>query len=193
MYATAPLPDASNEVSRISDLVLERGGPTFATNEMLKFVRSPDGGGLDWRGNPYLTPSLQSVTVDNHPYAFASTFPNSPVEPLPHTIIEALNQPDLVYFQRELTGPHIEQWLYTARFVRFVTSKPQLPFDSPSLLWLKTFGLRLGEATTRITRTGPNQLDFSRSSTCGFTALELQLLADWIESARFPMSLHSLD
>jgi len=34
-------------------------------------------------------------------------------------------------------------------------------------------------------------LTFARKSTLGFTALELHLLADWLESPRFPHGLHT--
>jgi hypothetical protein len=40
-------------------------------------------------------------------------------------------------------------------------------------------------------RTGPAQLDFTRQSTVGFNALELHLLADWLESPQFPHGLHT--
>jgi hypothetical protein len=36
------------------------------------------------------------------------------------------------------------------------------------------------------------RLVFTRTSTVGFTALELHLLADWMESPQFPRGLHTL-
>ena len=45
--------------------------------------------------------------------------------------------------------------------------------------------------TTFLTRTGPAQLGVERYSTTGFNALELHLLADWLESPQFPRGSHT--
>jgi hypothetical protein len=68
----------------------------------------------------------------------------------------------------------------------------QLPQDSVGLTWLGTIRARLDESTTTITQTAPNQLSFDRKSTLGFTAPELHLLIDWLESPRFPLGLYTL-
>jgi hypothetical protein len=49
----------------------------------------------------------------------------------------------------------------------------------------------LDTSTTLVTQTGPAQLSFARQSTVGFTALELHLLGDWLESPDFPRGLHT--
>ena len=53
-------------------------------------------------------------------------------------------------------------------------------------LWLKALEQHLGETTTSAIRDGPQQLVLERRSTLGFNALELHLLADWLESPQFP-------
>jgi hypothetical protein len=57
--------------------------------------------------------------------------------------------------------------------------------------WLKNVEPLMGGSTTTVTRINPQQLAFTRQSTLGFTALELQLLADWLESPQFPHGLHT--
>jgi hypothetical protein len=64
--------------------------------------------------------------------------------------------------------------------------------DSASVNWLRTVKDRLGNSTTRIALTRPNQLTFDRTSTIGLTGAELNLLADWLESPNFPKGLYSL-
>jgi hypothetical protein len=59
------------------------------------------------------------------------------------------------------------------------------------MAWHKSAGLKLGNSITMTTKTGPAQISFVRSSSIGLTAVELNLLADWLESPRFPVGLHS--
>jgi len=73
--------------------------------------------------------------------------------------------------------------------LRLLFHKPQL--QSPATMWLKHLEPILGDSTTLVTRTGPARLSFNRTSTIGLTALELHLLADWVESPRFPRGLHT--
>jgi hypothetical protein len=63
----------------------------------------------------------------------------------------------------------------------------QLPADSASVAWLTMLQPCLGTSATIFTRTAPDQLTFLRKSTLGLTAPELQLLAGWLESPRFPV------
>ena len=72
---------------------------------------------------------------------------------------------------------------------RVIFHKPQLP--PAAALWLKNLEPMLGDSTTLVTQTGPEQLGFTRNSTVGLTALELHLLADWLESPQFPRGLHT--
>jgi hypothetical protein len=60
------------------------------------------------------------------------------------------------------------------------------------LEWLHAAQDRLGFCATAVNLTAPNQLTFVRRSTVPFTALELHLLGDWLESPEFPRGLHSL-
>lgn len=61
------------------------------------------------------------------------------------------------------------------------------------MAWLTNAAPRLGDCVTVVTRTGPAQLTLARKSTVGFTALELHLLADWLESPLFPHGLNTFE
>jgi hypothetical protein len=50
---------------------------------------------------------------------------------------------------------------------------------------------KVGNSWTVFSKTGPSQLSFSRSSGIGLTALEMQLLADWLQSPTFPRGLNT--
>ncbi len=190
-YFAAPLPGASNVVSRLTDLVLQKGADIFAKTDLAKFVDSSTFHGLEWRGVGYMTPFLQSYATNGHEYVFGGGFPDSVMYSIPAQRLDVLNQTNLVLYGWELTGDRTAQWLYMGQFARFVSLRPQLPFESPSVLWLKAAGPKLGETVTRITYPEADQLSFVRRSTIGLTGIELQLLADWFESPDFPVGLNT--
>jgi len=192
-YGAAPLLDASNEVCKLTDLVLQKGGPWFATNELAKFVRSDKFNGMEWRGNPWMWPSLQSLTLTNNGnFVFGGLFLNQPTDPPPVGYFDkVLADTNLVYYGMEQTGSRVPQWLYVSQFARYVSGKPQMPFKAASLEWLRVAGPRLGPSVTRITKTSDATLSLERISSTGLTAFELHLLADWLESPQFPVGLHT--
>ena len=192
-YGAAPLQDASNEVYKLSNVILQKGGPWFATNEVAKFVRSDKFNGLEWRGNPWMWPSLQSLTTTNNGnFIFGGLFLNQPTDPPPVGYFDTvLADTNLLYYDLEQTGSRLPQWLYVGQFVRFVSGMPQMPFKAASLDWLRVAGPRMGPSVTRITKTSDTTLSLDRVSSVGFTAVELHLLADWLESPKFPVGLHT--
>lgn len=191
-YFAAPLPDASNEVSRFTDWVLQNQYHWYPTNGLAKFERSETFNGLQWKGLPYMWPFLRSITNDHQNFVYAGSFPNANAYPISGKWLEkSLGSTNLVYYDSEETGTRVEQWLYMGQFARFVSHHAQLSAQSPALLWLKAISPKLGYTVTHITETGPNQLSFIRRSSIGFTGIELNLLADWLESPQFPVGLHT--
>jgi hypothetical protein len=192
-YFAAPLPDACNEVDRFTDWVLRNQGRWFPTNDLAGFGRSKTFTGLEWKGVPLMSPFLRFITVSNQNFVFGGGMPSAGADPsslisLP-TVLSLTN---LVCHDWEITGLRIGQWLYMGQFARLVSHKAQLPSNSPGVLWLLAIAPKLGASLTDITQTGPKQLTFTRRSSIGFTGIELHLLADWLESPRFPYGLYSL-
>lgn len=190
-YFTVPMPDASNVMVRLTDEVLEKGAPWFATNSLARFARSDAFHGLQWRGSGYMEPFVRSLSFNGSQYVFGGFFSNSPSWIVSTQLFDVLRTTNLVYYDWETSGLRTEQWLYLGQLIRFVSLKPQLPFNSASMRWLRALGDKLGESVTRITQTGPAELEFTRRSSIGFTGFELQLLADWLESPDFPVGLHT--
>jgi hypothetical protein len=75
--------------------------------------------------------------------------------------------------------------------VRFALPLAQVPPKSASFAWLTALEPKLGGCVTAVSRTGPAQLSFVRRSGLGFTAAELDWLADWLESPKFPRGLNT--
>jgi hypothetical protein len=192
-YFAAPLSDASNAVARLSDLVLQKGGKLFSTNGLAEFQRSQTYNGLAWHGLPYAAPFLQSTEINGDGFVFGGSFqPEPAVQPLPPALLkEIFGQTNLVYYDWEFTGLRLDQWLHLAQFIRFVSGKAQLPANSAGLAWLMAAGPKLATCGTEITQTAPGHYLFMRNSTVGFTAIELHLLADWLESPEFPAGIHT--
>jgi hypothetical protein len=192
-YFAAPFPDASNAVDRLAELVLQNQHRWVVTNDLAKFGRSTTFNGLEWKGLPYMAPFLKSVSVGNQNFIFGGGIPGSITDPLSLKPLQAaLSLTNLVYRDWEMTGSRTEQWLYMGQFARFASHRAQLPVDSAAVLWLKAIPPKLGDSATDVTLTGPNQLSFTRQSSIGFTGIELNLLADWLESPQFPTGLYSL-
>jgi hypothetical protein len=192
-YFDVPLSDASNTVSRFSDLVLKRGAPWFATNGLAVFQRSETFNGLSWHGLPYVSPFLQSTEINGAGFAFGGCFQAGQIDsPFPSELLkQVFGQTNLVYYDWELTGSRNEQWIYLGQFMRWVSGKAQLTPNSAGQAWLKTVVSQLGNCGTEMNQIAPGKLSFVRKSSLGFTALEWHLLIDWLESPDFPRGLHT--
>ena len=192
-YFTAPLPDASKEVDRVTDCVLQNQAHWFGADSEARFEPSKNFNGLEWKGIPLVVPFLRSITVGDQSFLYGGGFPNAVDQPLSLKFIQNdLSRTNLVYHDWELTGYRTRQWLDAGQIVRFLLHKATLPPGSAGCLWLKAIPPKLGGSVTDITQTGPNQLSFTRRSTFGLTGIELNLLADWFESPQFPCGLYSL-
>jgi hypothetical protein len=193
-YFVAPMANASNAVARISDLALRQEGPPWLTNALAGFEKSKNWDGLSWRGFPFFTPFLRSASTNGENFLMGGFLNvDAPVGPPPPGLVEAiLSKTNLVYYDSELTGFHVGQWIQLGQAIRFVSGAAQLPGDSASLRWLMAVGNRLNSCSTEIIQVAPGKLQFTRKSDLGFSAIELHVLADWLESPEFPLGTYSL-
>ena len=193
-YFIAPMTNAGNAVAQISEAALRRQGPTRLTNALAGFERSKTSDGLSWRGFPFFAPFLRSANI-NGENLLVGGFLNvdMPAGPPPAGVVEGiLAKTNLVYFDRELTGIHVEQWIQLGQALRLVSGASQLPGDSASFQLLQALGTRLGACSTEIIEVEPGKYSFARRSDIGFSAIELHVLADWLESPEFPLGTYSL-
>ncbi len=192
-YFAAAIPDAAKPFGQLTSRLLNEGNVWLATNGMGSFQRSTDGV-TGWVGVPFAAPHLEVLTNDALEYLYGGFFPlGASTNPLPVELYYAVtNRPNLALYDWEFTGARVDGWIFLAQTMRLMLGQPQLPVGSAGLNWLQKAGPMLGNCATALTRTGNNQLTLARSSTVGFTAFELHLLADWLESPEFPRGLHSL-
>jgi len=194
-YWAAPVPDASNRMRTLMDVLLRNGNPWLASHSMGSFARAPDANGAVWGGLPLASPFIKSVDTATGSFVFGGLLPNAGWEtnrpPSSGMIQDVVRRTNLVYYDWEVSGPRIEPWLYIGQVSRLASRHGQLSMESAGIGWLRVLSARLDRSTTLINRTGTNQLSFIRKSTVGLTAPELHLLVDWLESPQFPRGLHS--
>jgi hypothetical protein len=190
-YFSAPMPDASNVVSKISDMVMKKDS-RFAANPIFGFQKSKSGA-LEWHGLPYMSPFLEPTIAGGNSFITGGLMARSGMEGAPPAaLLSQLQNPNLVAYGWELTGERLNEWIYMGQFIRLISQKPQLPTDAAALAWLRAAAPHLQFCGTELTQTAPGQLSINRSSTIGLTGIELNLFADWLESPEFPFGLHTL-
>ena len=193
-YFAAPLPGASNQLYQLAARLVARGNPWLATNGQGNFQWQPNPPVLMWNDALMISPFLKPVVVNQSDWLLGGLYPLTLADasPTPASLVQVLSQtPNLLYYQTEQTAVRVDAGLFITQLFRVVFHKPQLPPQGAAAQWLKHIEPLLGDSTTEITRTRPQTLSFARQSTIGFTALELHLLADWLESPQFPHGLHT--
>lgn len=193
-YAAFPLPAASNQLTQLSARLLQHGNPWLTRHAQGNFEWNPRLPGLVWNGALIINPFLTTAAVHGQPWLLAGLYPRNPQDasPAPPAILRPLHDdPALVYYQAEQTGARADAGFFILQLFRVVFQKPQLPPAAPATVWLKHIEPDLGPGTTVVTRTGPREITLNRRSTLGLSALELHLLADWLESPSFPHGLHT--
>jgi hypothetical protein len=158
---------------------------------MGRFQRAKQFNGVVWGNIPFMTPDLQATSD----FLFGGLIPVPPEKiqaPQTQALVQGiLGLPDLVYYDWELTGQHMNGLLHVTQLFRMFFDKAQLPATSPSIKWFAAAAPGLTETVTTVEKTGPARLFLNRRSDTGLTALELHVLADWIESPTFPAGLNT--
>jgi hypothetical protein len=187
-------PEASNQVARLTDLVLEHSAPWSPSNRFAVFRKSKQTGGLEWGGIPIISPFLKSVACKQGNYVFGGLFPSGGTNcPLPAGMLqELLTRTNLVYYDWESTVFRVREWLYLGQAVRLIARYAQISDEAASLKWVGAASGSLGASGTEAVLTRPEQLSVKRASTIGLTGIELHLLAEWLESPQFPRGLRLL-
>jgi hypothetical protein len=195
-YFAAPMPNAADRVHELTDRLVNIGNPWLDAHGYVSFARMPDGNGFTWGNLDIVKPFLMSKEIGGGSFFFGGLLAGSDSPTNPAIRASLLqNWPaktNLVYHDWELTGRRVEPWLYISQITRTVLRHAQMPMTTAGAAWLGNVKARLGESTTDITQTGPNQLSVDRKSTLGLTAPELHLLIDWLESPQFPFGLYTL-
>jgi hypothetical protein len=193
-YLAAPLPDASNQLAQLASHLVPKVNPWLATNAEGSLSWSAEFSGILWNNANILSPFAISVDFDHRHYLLAGLYPpptDAPVPP-PAQILDSIShESTLIFTEWEHTGSHLEDDLFIGQLFRMMFHKPQLPFESAVMTWIKKMEGSLGVCATFVNLSRTNRLELNRVSTIGLNALEIHLLADWLESPQFPHGFHT--
>ncbi len=190
-YLAAPATNGGLILKSLSDRVLPRLNGYMTNHGIGLFTYASNR--IEWAEAPLINPFL--MAVEEHPALLLGGLTPSvnTMKGVPDPLLTQLETPtNTLYYDWELTGARLEQWMNFSQLARLATGKAQLPLNSTSFAWLKALEGRLENSGTRIQTTHSNRVSFVRNSTVGLTAPELILLGDWLESPTFPTNLNSL-
>ena len=193
-FFAAPFPAATNELARLAANLAPKANPWLATHGEGSFQWQSNPPSLEWKDALLFSPFLKPIQINQREYilgGLATYLEGGPQSAPVENLSAALGTPNLLYYQVEQTGHQVAENLFVLQMMRMVFHRAQIPFTSPVAVWLKNAESCIGASTTMVTQTGRAQLTLARTSTVGFTALELHLLADWLESPQFPRGLHT--
>jgi hypothetical protein len=192
-YAAAPVANGSKVMAKLGPAIMGSVNSLLVTNRMGHWERATDSDGVVWNRSPIISPFVHSASIKEGSFIFAGLAPvlitNTPMPA--GTLRDLLARRDVVYFNREITSPRVEAWLYVSQLFRIIFHRDQLPTGGNATAFLKAVEPLLGSSETTIVKTSSVEMGVSRTSTLGLTALELNVLADWLESSRFPVALQS--
>jgi hypothetical protein len=102
---------------------------------------------------------------------------------------------NLLYFDWEFASETLPQWRYLDDISRMIFDEShasRLRGSTNTFMWLITNVTNLSHSVTDLRQTASNQLVFTRHSTLGVSAVELDILLNWIEMPDFPDGMSSL-
>lgn len=188
-----PLVRDDQRPTLVRQWLLTAGNAWLATNSVGKWTEMDGSAGVQWEGAPFMTPFVRPFTDPAGQFLGFGIVPTPITNSVPNRDLAGRlhARTNAVYYDWEFTGPRIESWFYLGQLARVIFGRGQLPTEAPVTRWLKALQPKLANAGTVIALVDPTKLTFERTSTLGFTAVELHLFADWIESPRFPLGLHT--
>ena len=190
-FMAAPSTEASNQVRLLSGFALDKLNPMLESNKLGTFQATADTG-LHWRGIPWFSPKLEYADFGQNSYLVAALAKSSVSNgPWPDALRAQLTDTNMLLYDWELSGACADGLSQMGQMSRNVFGLARMT-RTAGFNWLIAATSKLGNSASAIKVAGPSTLRFSRISTLGLTGAELQLLADWLESPRFPMGLHTI-
>lgn len=198
MHLAAPSESATETTRALGETFATRANAWLADHALGSIARWPDTTGVVWKDLPMIAPYLTAtnagwlvggISPSGLPEAnIPIIYPRPSVDEL---LANILSRSNLVAYQWETTGSRAESMHVLGQLLRAITRHPQMPAGTGSSRWLEAARHRLGNCTTAVTLAAPDKLAFERKSSTGFSALELHLIADWMESPQFPRGFYS--
>lgn len=192
LLAAAPMPDASNTVVRAAPHALHTLGTNVAKAGVGRIAFSTNRTEIGWVGMPILVPFVRPAPERGDDFllfgSMAGIVPSGPnTNPPPAELLnQFLPRTNLVYYDWEITEAKLAQWVPIVQLTAMLSATPSFPAAAAANGWLRSISPKLGNTITEVTALSPTELRAVRRSDLGLTAIELTLLARWLDNPAFP-------
>lgn len=192
LHAAAPMPDASNTVVRIAPHALHTLGTNVAKAGLGRIAFTTNRTELGWVGMPILVPFVRPAPEPADDFllfgSMAGIIPSGPnTNPPPAELLnQFLPRTNLVYYDWEITEAKLAQWVPIFQLSAMMSATPSFPAAAAAHSWLRAVSPKLANTITEVTAASPTDLRAVRRSDLGLTAIELALLARWLDNPAFP-------
>ncbi len=194
-FLAAPALDTTNLIKRLGTVLRERLVPALEKLSLGNIEPDNEGNiSLVWRGLPFISPYILSVTEPAGEFLLLGLFPNTPLTnpPPPELYAQFIDRPEIAYYDWEITQVRFHQLWNLCQLIRLIAGKPQLNTQTAMWKWLDSVSTNLGNTATHITVNNPQQLTLVRRSQLGLSAIELVAFANWLDSPGFPCCVFTL-
>jgi hypothetical protein len=187
-FAAVPVPDTAKAIRRLGKKLSAVAGTNFDSAVFGLCQLTTNDSEIVLRGFPFISPFVQNVREPSGDFLLAGLSPNSPDSgPLPPELFAALAPTNLVFYHWEITAERLPEVRPLSQFALMLAQRNQLDGKSAAAKWLDRIGPTLGDTSTTITQTAPDELTFTRRAPGGLIAIEFVALANWLESTNFPL------
>jgi hypothetical protein len=187
-FAAVPVSDATNAIRQLGGNLSAVTSTNFQNAVFGLCQLTTNGSEIVLRGFPFISPFVQNVRESSGDFLLAGLSPNSPDSgPLPKELFATLAPANLVFYHWEITAERLPEVRPLSQFTLMITRRNQLDGKSAAAKWLDHISPTLGNTSTTITQTAPDELTFTRRAPGGLIAIEFVALANWLESTNFPL------
>ncbi|HYG21970.1 MAG TPA: hypothetical protein VEH04_04245 [Verrucomicrobiae bacterium] len=188
-----PTTNLVHEMDVVSNYLISKGNTWLKRYSGGGFEPMSPYKGVSWNGLPEVTPFIMAASLHTG-FLYGGTAPETRTNTIAVSdamLNDIVRRTNALYYDWEMTGSRIVPEIYLTQIARLALRRGQLPVDGAALTWLKALSPRMSASTTIFSFATREQVQGIRKSTVGFTARELAILADWLESPDFPFALCS--
>ncbi len=135
-----------------------------------------------------IKPVIAHIRQGDQDFLFGALFPGgASTRPIPRGLLAMIAEPNLVYQDVEFSPESIQHWNAIFQCYQVLKGHPVNASKAQAHPWMWSAQSELGDAVTAVHRVSPTQFTLERSSTIGFTGLELVLATRWLDGPIKPV------
>ena len=192
LLAAAPMSEATNTVVRTAPHALHTWGTNVVKSGLGRILFTTNRTEIGWVGMPILVPFVRPAPEAGDDFllfgSMAGIVPSGPnTNPPPAELLnQFLPRTNMVYYDWEITEAKLAQWVPIFQLTAMLAATPSFPATGAAHGWLRSVSPKLVNTITEATAVSPTELHAVRRSDLGLTAIELTLLARWLDNPAFP-------